>query len=155
MGDGGTTPPFLTSELDGGDWLASRPGLFTAGAHWIGSCVGPRAHSLVDILTELSRLPTAVPQLRRLVAGFQPRRPWFEPRSGRVGFVVDKVALGHDSSEYFGFTFQFSFHRLLHIHHHLSSGAGTVGQLAADVPSGLSLTAPQKTKLNYPGSLCR
>jgi hypothetical protein len=27
--------------------------------------------------------------------------------------------------------------------HHLSSGAGTIGQLVADVPSGLSLTPPQ------------
>jgi hypothetical protein len=31
----------------------------------------------------------AVPYLRRLVAGFPPRRPRFEPRSGHVGFVVD------------------------------------------------------------------
>jgi hypothetical protein len=35
---------------------------------------------------------------------------------------------------------QFSFHQLLHIGHHLSFGAGTVGQLMADVPSGPSLT---------------
>jgi hypothetical protein len=27
-----------------------------------------------------------------------------------------------------------------------SSGAGTIGQLVADVPSGLSLTPPQETK---------
>jgi alpha-glucuronidase len=33
------------------------------------------------------------------------------------------------------------FHRLLHTHH-LSSGAGTIGQLVTDVPSGLSLTPP-------------
>jgi hypothetical protein len=38
------------------------------------------------------------------------------------------VALGQDFSEYFGFPCQFSFHRLLHNHHHLSSGAGTIGQ---------------------------
>jgi hypothetical protein len=44
------------------------------------------------------------------------------------------------------FPCQFSFHRLLHIHH-LSSGDGTVGQLVAAVPSGLSLTPPQETKL--------
>jgi hypothetical protein len=60
----------------------------------------------------------AVPYLRRLVAGFPPRRPWFEPRSGHVGFVVDKVVLGQVFSQYFGFSCQFSFHRLLHIHHH-------------------------------------
>jgi hypothetical protein len=37
----------------------------------------------------------AVPELRRLVAGL-------EPRSGHVGFAVDKVALGKVSSESFG-----------------------------------------------------
>jgi hypothetical protein len=31
----------------------------------------------------------------RLVAGFPLRRPGLEPGSGHVGFVVDKVALGH------------------------------------------------------------
>jgi hypothetical protein len=49
-------------------------------------------------------------------------------RHGHVGFVVDKVALGQVFSEYFGFSCQFSFHQLLHNHHHLSSGAGTIGQ---------------------------
>jgi hypothetical protein len=67
-----------------------------------------------------------------------------------VGFVVEKVALEQVFSEYFGFSCQFSFHRLLHIHH-LSSGAGTIGQLMADVPSGFNLTPSQETtkeKLN-------
>jgi len=37
----------LTSELDGGEWSASRPGHFTPtervpGTHWIGGWVGPR-----------------------------------------------------------------------------------------------------------------
>jgi hypothetical protein len=44
-----------------------------------------------------------VPYLRRLVTGFPPRRPGFEPSSGQVGFVVDKVVLGQVFSEYFGF----------------------------------------------------
>jgi hypothetical protein len=52
---------------------------------------------------------------------------------------VDKVALGQVFSEYFGFICQFSFHRLLHTHHHLSSGACTISQIVSDVPSGLSL----------------
>jgi hypothetical protein len=39
---------------------------------------------------------------------------------------------------------QFAFHRLLHTH--LSSWADKIGQLVADVPSGLSLTPPQETK---------
>jgi hypothetical protein len=69
----------------------------------------------------------------------------FKLRSGYVGFVVDKVTLGQVFSEYFGFSCQFSFHRLLYTHH-VSFAAGTIGQLVADVPSGLSLTPPQGTK---------
>jgi hypothetical protein len=57
-----------------------------------------------------------------------PQRPGFEPGSGHVGFGVDKVALGQVFSEYFGFPCQSLFHQFLHNHHHLSSGAGTVGQ---------------------------
>jgi hypothetical protein len=80
-------------------------------------------------------------------SGFPSGRLGLEPRSGNVGFVVDKVALKQVFSEYFGFPCQFSFHRMLQIHHHLSSGAGTIGQLVADVPSGLSHPTPKK--LNY------
>jgi hypothetical protein len=61
-----------------------------------------------------------------------------------VGFVADKVALRQVFSEYFGFTYQSFFHRLLHSHHHPSSEAGTIGQIVADVPSGLSFTPPKK-----------
>jgi hypothetical protein len=69
------------------------------------------------------------------------------------GFVVDKVALGQVFfREYFGFPCQVSFHRLLHIHHHLPSGAGTIGQWMADVPSGRSLTPLHGEKRNYWGS---
>jgi hypothetical protein len=53
------------------------------------------------------------------------------------------VALGQVFYEYFGFPYEFSFHRLLHTHHHLPSGAGTIGKIVADVPSGPSLTPPQ------------
>jgi hypothetical protein len=58
---------------------------------------------------------------------------------------MDKVALG----QVLGFPYQFSFYRLLHTHH-LPSGAGTIGQLVADVASGLSLTPHKETKKNYP-----
>jgi hypothetical protein len=58
--------------------------------------------------------------------------------------VVGKVALGQVFSEYFGFSCQFSIHQMLHTHP--SSGAGTISQLVADVPSGLSLTPPNPTK---------
>jgi hypothetical protein len=54
---------------------------------------------------------------------------------------VDEVELGQVFSEYFGFPWQFSFHRLLQTHH-LSSRNGTLGQTVSDVPSGLSLTPP-------------
>jgi hypothetical protein len=58
----------------------------------------------------------AVPQLRRLDAGFPPQRPGFG--SGQhVGFVVDKAVLGQVFSEYFGFPCQ-SFHQFLHHHNH-------------------------------------
>jgi hypothetical protein len=50
--------------------------------------------------------------------------------------------------QYFGFPCQFSFYRLLHSLE-LSSGAGTIGQFVADVPSGLSLTPPKETKKSY------
>jgi hypothetical protein len=63
-----------------------------------------------------------------------------------VGFVVDKVALGHAFTYYFGFSCQFSFHRLLNTHHDLSSGAGTIDQIVADAPSELSLTPHSKKK---------
>jgi hypothetical protein len=46
---------------------------------------------------------------------------------------VHKVALGHIFSEYFDFSCQFSFHKMLHTD--LSSGDGETGQLVADVPS--------------------
>jgi hypothetical protein len=59
----------------------------------------------------------AAPKLKRLVAGFPLRRPGFDPGSGQVGFVVDKVALGRVFSEYFGFPCQSSFHQILHHKH--------------------------------------
>jgi hypothetical protein len=39
-----------------------------------------------------------------------------------------KVALEQVFSEYFGFPCQSLFRQFLHSHHHLSSGAGTIGQ---------------------------
>jgi hypothetical protein len=89
-----------------------------------------------------------MPQPGQLVADFPPWRPGLDPRSSHVGFVVEKVTLGQVFSEYFGFGCQFSFHRLLHTHH-LSSGVGTIGQLVAYVPSGLSLTPPPETKKGF------
>jgi hypothetical protein len=53
---------------------------------------------------------------RVILNRWRPLRPGFEPRSGHVGFMVDEVAFGQVFSEYFGFSYQFSFHRILHIH---------------------------------------
>jgi hypothetical protein len=68
----------------------------------------------------------------KLVQSSRPRYPLrrlgFEAGCGHEGFVVDKVALAQVSSEYLGFLCQSSFDQLLHNHHHLSSGAGTIGQ---------------------------
>jgi hypothetical protein len=92
---------------------------------------------------QLRRLPIslqAVPQLRKLVADFPLRRPEFEARSDHVEFVVDKVAWGQV------FFCQFLINRLLHTHCHLSSKAGTIGQLVAEVPSGPSPTPPHEDK---------
>jgi hypothetical protein len=40
--------------------------------------------------------------------------------------------------------------RLLHTHHHVPSGAGTIRQTVTDVPNGLSLTPSQEIKKNSP-----
>jgi hypothetical protein len=68
-----------------------------------------------------------------------------------VGFVVDEVELGQIFSEYFGFPANsHSTDCSLFIHHHLSSEAGTIGQLVADVPSGLkSRRTPRNFKKKH------
>jgi hypothetical protein len=85
----------------------------------------------------------------RFVTGYPPRWPGSDLRLRHAGFVVDKAVF----AEYFGFSCQ-SFHRLLHTHHYPSSGAGTIGPIAADVANGFCLTSPQETKkkteVDYP-----
>jgi hypothetical protein len=61
---------------------------------------------------------------------------------------MDKVALGAGFLKYFGFPYQFSFHQLLHTHHLLSSGAGTIGQIVAQVPNDSVSPHPKKVKKN-------
>jgi hypothetical protein len=61
-----------------------------------------------------------------------------------VGFVVDKSGTGAGFLRVLGFPWRFPFHQMLH--NHLSSRAGTIGQLEADVLSGLSLTPPHEIK---------
>jgi hypothetical protein len=83
----------------------------------------------------------------RLVTGIPSRRPWIEPRSGHVGFVVDKVALG----QVFFRVLRFPLPILIPptAPHSFVIRGGTTGQLVADVPSGLSLTPLQETKKGY------
>jgi hypothetical protein len=52
-----------------------------------------------------------VPRLRRLVAGVSPPRPGFAPVLIHVGFLVDKVALGHIFSGFSGFLLSIQFNR--------------------------------------------
>jgi hypothetical protein len=44
-----------------------------------------------------------VPYFSQVVAGFAPRRPGFNPRFGRVFFMVGKVEMGQVFFQYFGF----------------------------------------------------
>jgi hypothetical protein len=90
------------------------------------------------------------PQLKRLVAGFQPRRPGFEPGSGQLGYVVDKVALGQVFPQYFGFPCQSSSRQKFSILTITWGRYNTpISQLVADVSSGPSLnsTPPHYAKL--------
>jgi hypothetical protein len=80
----------------------------------------------------------AVPWLRCLAADFLLWQPGFEPKSGHVGFVVDKVALGQVSS-----TSSHSTKCSVLICHLMQV---QVVQLMANIPSGLSLTSPHNIK---------
>jgi hypothetical protein len=62
-----------------------------------------------------------------------------------VGFVVNKDALRQALSEFFTLHCQ-SLHQLFRTHHHTSSEGGSIGEVVADVPSGLSLAALQERK---------
>jgi hypothetical protein len=46
-----------------------------------------------------------------------PRPPGFYPRPSYVGFVMGKVTLGQVFFEHFGFSYQFVFYQLPHIHY--------------------------------------
>jgi hypothetical protein len=88
----------------------------------------------------------AVPELRRIVTGFPPRRPGFDTRSCHAWDLWwTKCYWRRCSPSTSLFLFQFSFNRLLRIHH-LSSGPGIVGQFVSDIPIGLGLTHPTKRK---------
>jgi hypothetical protein len=104
---------------------------------WQGSYCQKKVRQLIGraVVQAVSRrLPTAAAQVRSQVRS--------------CGICGGQSVTGQVSSEYFGFPCQFSFYQMFH--NHLSSGAGTIGELMADVPSGLILTPPQKTKATSP-----
>jgi hypothetical protein len=120
-------------------------------SHALSFANSPPSTCMTRQISAVQVLQFAMPQIRQLVVGFPPLRPGFEHGSGHVGFVVDRVALRQVFSDYFGFPCQFVFHRLLHNHHHLSSGAGTLGQTVAAVPM-LSVSSNEKKKAcSFPG----
>jgi hypothetical protein len=60
---GSIGPPFLSSELDGGEWSASRYCCFTPRdrapvTHWIGGWVGPRADLDIMAFTLIANIST-------------------------------------------------------------------------------------------------
>jgi hypothetical protein len=56
--------------------------------------------------------------MKGLVVVFPSRRLGFDPGSGHMGFVVDKVAPEQVFPENFGFPCQSSFHQILYHHNH-------------------------------------
>jgi hypothetical protein len=78
-------------------------------------------HVATNIRVNTARTRTA--ELRDIKA--QAASRWFptaaarvRDRLGHVGFMVDKVALGQVSPEYFGYPCQSSFHQILHPHNY-------------------------------------
>jgi hypothetical protein len=69
-------------------------------------CQRTKSTSNELMLLRLGLTARAVPWLRRLAAGFPPRRPGFDPGSVHVGFMVDRFF-----PEFFGFPLSISFHR--------------------------------------------
>jgi hypothetical protein len=55
-----------------------------------------------------------------VIHGLSPLKPGFAPGSIYVGLPVDKVAMGHDFLEFFGFPYQC--HSTVFLHNHRSSG---------------------------------
>jgi hypothetical protein len=93
--------------------------------------------------------PEVRPEFIYVISWLQIQKSGFDSRRYQIFrelVGLHKAALGQVFSEYFGFPCK-AFGRLLHTHHRhrpSSSGAGTVSQIVAHVPNGLSLTPPQE-----------
>jgi hypothetical protein len=90
-----------------------------------------------------SALITLLTERRLLVSGFPSLRFGFLPWSGHVGFDDGQSSNGTGSLRILRFSLPILSATLLHTHN-LSSSGGTICQIVSDVPSGLSLTPPQK-----------
>jgi hypothetical protein len=78
---------FLTSESDGSEWSASRPGCFTPwkesfGTHWIRGCVGHRAGS--DAVAKRNK---------KITASAVNRIPLVQPISWRIFLLATAFSL--------------------------------------------------------------
>jgi hypothetical protein len=107
-------------------WLESRAAEFW---FWFSELMSVESRAIAQEVSR--RIPTAVAPV--------PARVWL------CGICGGQSGTWAGFLRVLRFPCQFSFHRLLHTHH-LSSRAGTIGQLVTDVPSGLSLTPSQETK---------
>jgi hypothetical protein len=111
MGSGGIVPPFFTSTLYIGEWLASRSYCFTPGeraprTHWIGGWVGPSTGLDVGEKRKILPLPgiearPSSPSLCRLRYPCSPFLqytsriivPSYLPRLFCIGLTLKKEAL--------------------------------------------------------------
>jgi hypothetical protein len=100
MGIEGKTPPFLTSALDGGEWLASRTSRFTPaervpGTHWIGGWVGSwsglDAVEKTKICTAGNQTPAFQPVARRYTDWATPT-PKEENTMGKISKTMRSVS---------------------------------------------------------------
>jgi hypothetical protein len=85
----------------------------------------------VTTVSELLHIKSSVPRLdlgRAIAQGISRWLPTAVARIKACGICGGQSGDGAGFSEYFGFACQSSFHQFLHNYHHLSSGAGTIGQ---------------------------
>jgi hypothetical protein len=114
----------------------------------LNTAVDPRISLALPVCHDKLMCPLAVPQLRPLIVGFTPRRLGFEPRSGHMGFMVDKVELGRIFLRVFLFPIP------ILIPSTAPYSSSIIGDwLVADVPSRLSLTPRQNNMCPLKGRI--